>query len=73
MLYGNVGSEARLDFTVLGGAVNVAARVEALCSGLGRPLLYSADFAAELPGQGAFVAEATLKGLSAPMRIFGDE
>ena len=44
--YGNVGTDSRLDFTVIGSAVNEAARIEALCSPLGRPLLVSEAFAA---------------------------
>jgi len=44
--YGNVGTDTRLDFTVIGPAVNEAARIEALCGPLGRPLLVSQAFAA---------------------------
>ncbi len=43
--YGNVGTDTRLDFTVIGPAVNEAARIEALCGPLGRPLLVSHAFA----------------------------
>ncbi|UYN93795.1 MAG: adenylate/guanylate cyclase domain-containing protein [Enhydrobacter sp.] len=46
VLYGNVGGEARLDFTVIGPAVNEAARIEALCGPLDRRLLVSQAFAA---------------------------
>ena len=43
--YGNVGADARLDFTVIGPAVNEASRIERLCEPLGRPLLMSQAFA----------------------------
>jgi adenylate cyclase len=39
--YGNVGTAERLDFTVIGPAVNEAARLEALCQHLDQPLLVS--------------------------------
>jgi adenylate cyclase len=43
-LYGNVGAIDRLDFTVIGPAINEAARIEALCEPLGRTVLVSAEF-----------------------------
>jgi adenylate cyclase len=45
-LYGNVGATDRLDFTVIGPAINEVARIEALCEPLGRPVLVSAEFVA---------------------------
>ena len=46
VLYGNVGATDRLDFTVIGPAINEVARIEALCEPLGRPVLASAEFVA---------------------------
>jgi hypothetical protein len=45
VLYGNVGATDRLDFTVVGPAVNEAARIEALSEPLGRSILVSSEFA----------------------------
>jgi adenylate cyclase len=46
VLYGNVGAVDRLDFTVIGPAVNEVSRIEALCESLGRRVLVSAELAA---------------------------
>lgn len=62
VLYGNVGARARLDFTVLGQAVNIAARIEGQCAGLQQPILFSRDVADRLPGQAVLAGEAFLKG-----------
>ena len=50
VLYGNVGAADRLDFTVIGPAVNEAARIETLCEPLGAKALVSAELAAAVTG-----------------------
>jgi adenylate cyclase len=62
VLYGNIGSPTRIDFTVLGQAVNVASRIEGLCAELDRPVLFSQEFADRLDVPSEPVASATLKG-----------
>ena len=50
LLYGNVGAADRLDFTVIGPAVNEVVRIEALCEPLQHTVVTSAEFAAAANG-----------------------
>ena len=49
VLYGNIGSATRLDFTVVGPAVNEVSRIVALCRSVDRDNLFSSDFVAATP------------------------
>jgi len=49
VFYGNVGSVDRLDFTVVGPAVNEASRIASMCRSVDRPVLISQAFAKALP------------------------
>ena len=71
VLYGNIGSGNRLDFTCIGPAVNFAARIEKLAGELGRGVLASGEFAQHCPGEFAALGEFTLPGFSAAQRVFG--
>jgi len=48
VFYGNVGSVDRLDFTVVGPAVNETSRIASMCRSVDRPVLVSSAFAASL-------------------------
>lgn len=69
VLYGNIGSQSRIDFTVLGQAVNSAARIEGLCGNLGQPVLFSQAFADHLTEPVVVVAKERLKGHEAKSSV----
>jgi adenylate cyclase len=73
VLYGNIGAADRLDFTVIGPAVNEVDRIERLCEPLGRSVLVSADFAAasDQPERLVSLGEHMLRGVREPREIFG--
>jgi adenylate cyclase len=73
VLYGNIGSSNRLDFTCIGPAVNCAARIEKLTGQLGRPILASGEFARHCTGEFTSLGEFRLAGFSAPQLVFGLE
>jgi len=68
--YGNIGSGARLDFTVIGRDVNLASRIGRLCGQLGRRLLISRAFAEQLWDPLDEVGSFELAGVPEPQRIF---
>lgn len=71
VMFGNIGSRERLDFTVIGAAVNEASRVQGLCKDLGVPLLVT-DAAVRELGRDDVVALGThpLRGVREPRALF---
>jgi len=69
---GNIGADARRDFTTLGDCVNVTFRIESLCSTLGRPVLVSRDIKAQAEPEFTFdsLGPQPLKGKPEPMEIY---
>src|SRR4029078_6710689 len=49
VFYGNIGSEERLDFTVVGPAGNEVSRIAAMCRSADRSVLLSSEFVAATP------------------------
>ncbi len=70
VFFGNVGAPERLDFTVIGRAVNTAARVEALTKELGEPALITGPVAGLLPQELRSVGRHGLRGVSEQMELF---
>jgi adenylate cyclase len=69
VLYGNIGTPERLEFSVIGAAANETARIEALCKRTGRDIVVSRAVAdalgAEWPGLGRF----ELAGVDRPIEV----
>jgi adenylate cyclase len=72
VMYGNIGSSTRLDFTVIGPAVNMASRLEALTKQLGKPVLLSRAFADFVKGDVNVerVGEHPVRGFKDPIELF---
>src|SRR3954454_20628605 len=72
VMYGNIGSRSRLDFTVIGPAVNMASRLETLTKQVGKTVLLSRAFADFVKGDFELepVGEFPVRGFSEPIELF---
>jgi adenylate cyclase len=71
VFFGNIGAPDRLDFTVIGAAVNEACRVEALTKTIGRELLITEAVAQHLSQEVEHLGEHHLRGVSARVSVYG--
>jgi adenylate cyclase len=67
--YGNIGAANRLDFTVIGPAVNLVSRIENAAKTLGQPIVVSGELAATLEGV-VSLGRHQLRGLATPHEFF---
>ncbi|MGE5306050.1 MAG: adenylate/guanylate cyclase domain-containing protein [Alphaproteobacteria bacterium] len=72
VFYGNVGSRERLDFTVVGPAVNETSRIAAMCRSVEQPVLVSKEFANVdgMRGRLISVGRYALRGVAQPQELF---
>ncbi len=70
VIFGNIGADERLDFTVIGPAVNLAARIEKLCRDLGATIVTSKAFADLCPVRLVSKGTHRLRGVAEPQELF---
>lgn len=68
--YGNIGGRRRLDFTVLGPAVNYASRLQDLAKNLSRGVLLSRKVSELIPGPVIDLGDYPLRGIGESERVF---
>jgi len=71
ILYGNIGGGNRLDFTCIGPAVNLAARLEKIAGKLGRIIVASEGFAGICAGGWTELGEFPIAGFAKAERVYG--
>ena len=71
VLYGNIGGGDRLDFTCIGPAVNLAARIEKIAGRLNRTVLASTAFASQIDAGWTDLGLFSVAGFAAAERVYG--
>jgi len=71
--YGNIGVQTRLEFTVIGAAANVAARIEGMCKTLEEPLVVSETVQTRHPGPWRALGQHALRGVEMPVSLYAPE
>lgn len=69
VIYGNIGAPTRLDFTVIGSAVNITARIAGLCRTLAEPVLVSRRLAESTDREFRMCGTHALRGIEAPIDV----
>lgn len=70
LTFGNVGTQGRLDFTVIGSDVNKTARIASLCKTLGETVIVSKAVANQVPVSLRSLGEHQLRGIQEPQELF---
>jgi len=70
VVYGNIGAAERLDFTVIGPAVNLVSRLEVTAKTLKTPIVLSDDFARAYGKPLTSLGHYPLRGLAKPHELF---
>ena len=70
VLYGNIGTPSRLEFSVIGAAANETARIEALCKTTQRDVVLSNEVAAECEEDCQSLGSFELRGVTRPVEVF---
>ena len=70
VIYGNIGASSRLDFTVIGHAVNLVSRMQTLCRRFEKAMLFSAEFVRQSGLPALSMGRHELQGVAAPQEVF---
>ena len=70
VMYGNIGTADRLEFSVIGAAANEAARIEAMCKTLEVTPIVSAAFAGHVPDRLRSLGRHALRGVAEPQELY---